>query len=589
MRIKKIIIPFLISLFLFPFFPIQKAKAAGATLFLSPASGDFEVGKTFSVKAMVNSGGGAGINAAEGSIKFDPSIISVTGLSNNGSIFNLWTSNNGQGPGFSNTAGTITFGGGSPSSYKGDAGTIFTITFKALKTGTAEVNFTGGIVLAADGKGTNIFSGFGNAKYVFEEKKVEEKKPEERPKPPVVEEEKPKGILPPIPEISSDSHPKSDIWYSDNDPEFSWKILPDLTNINFEITNKPDSDPKGIDEGVIETKKFENIEDGVWYFHLKYKNKIGWGQTSRYKLMIDASPPEPFGVSLDIGKDPTNPSPKLLFKTVDKTSGIENYTVFIGERKITLKEDQVAAEGGYRLEPLAPGEHQAVVMAADKAGNTASSSITFIIEALRSPIITDIAKIINKKDEFIIRGTSFYPNVTVKIFISKSEKDTIEESVITDENGNWSYFHKGVLDKGNYEVWAKIIDKRGAQSLNSTKHLLTVVSPSIIQLYGLYIILVLLAIIFLLVAYIYYQKGKYALERNRIMGETEEMKSRLSKIFAALREEVDELLEMADKKPGYNESERKIKEKLQESLDISEEFINKEVDDVEKEIKIKKT
>jgi regulatory protein YycI of two-component signal transduction system YycFG len=118
--------------------------------------------------------------------------------------------------------------------------------------------------------------------------------------------------------------------------------------------------------------------------------------------------------------------------------------------------------------------------------------------------------------------------------------------------------------------------------------LLTVVSPSLIELYGLYIILFLLLIIALETAYIFYQRKKFGLEKDRIKDETDEMKSRLGKIFAALREEVDELLEMADKKPGYSEAERKVKEKLQESLDISEEFINKEVDDVEKEIKTAK-
>ena len=74
----------------------------------------------------------------------------------------------------------------------------------------------------------------------------------------------------------------------------------------------------------------------------------------------------------------------------------------------------------------------------------------------------------------------------------------------------------------------------------------------------------------------------------RIKRETEEVKNKLSKIFAALRDEVDELIQLADKKPGLSESERRVKEKLQESLDISEEFIAKEVDDIEKEIKISK-
>jgi len=154
------------------------------------------------------------------------------------------------------------------------------------------------------------------------------------------------------------------------------------------------------------------------------------------------------------------------------------------------------------------------------------------------------------------------------------------------EDGKW-YFHKERLEKGNYEVWAKIIDKRGAQSLDSTRHLITVVSPSIICLYGWWIMVLFLLIIVILVLYILYQRNSFNEEKNRIKKENDEVKSKLSKIFAALREEVDELIELADKKPGYSEPERKIKERLQESLDISEEFIAKEVADVDKEIKLK--
>jgi len=88
--------------------------------------------------------------------------------------------------------------------------------------------------------------------------------------------------------------------------------------------------------------------------------------------------------------------------------------------------------------------------------------------------------------------------------------------------------------------------------------------------------------------YIAYQRKEFNDEKARIMRETREVKTKLAKIFFALREELEELIQMADKKPGFSESERRVKEKLQESLDISEEFIAKEVADVDKEIKLKK-
>ncbi|OGF27204.1 hypothetical protein A2331_03470 [Candidatus Falkowbacteria bacterium RIFOXYB2_FULL_34_18] len=564
--------------FSFFIFPVA-AQESKATLFLSPASGNYTVNKSFVVKVMVNSGEGVGINAAEGVINYDPSYVLVSKLSNASSIFKLWTTD----PTFSNSDGKITFGGGSPGAYKGSAGEIFNITFTAKKSGLANVTFSSGIVLAADGKGTNVFGGFGHGKYTISEGAASQEKPV-TPTPP--EEEKPKGLLPPTPEVSSETHPIEDVWYSNNEPEFSWKLLADLVGVSFEIDTEEKTESTAKIEGVLESYKFEPQDDGEFYFHIRYRNKFGWGQSSHRKLLIDATPPNPFFITVDNEGDPTNPTPKLKFKTNDKTSGIDYYEVVSGETRKKISVQDVE-KGYYKTEPLVPREYTYTIAAVDKAGNAASSSATFIIEPLKAPIITSIPKVIINKDELIIRGTSFYPQINVELFIGKDEKSMKSFMTQTDNEGNWSYFHKEKLEKGDYEIWARLIDNRGAKSLDSTKYLLTVVSPGIIESFGWLIIVILLIIIIILILYILYQRNKYILEKRRIKQETEEMKSKLGKIFAALREEVDELIELADQRPGLSESERRVKEKLQESLDISEEFITKEVEDVEKEIKLK--
>ena len=98
---------FLFSASLWSGLPLDPVQAAGATLFLSPGSGEYAVSKNFTVKVMVDSGGGVGINAAEGAITYDPAYITVSKLSTTESIFKLWTSD----PAYSNTDGSITFGG----------------------------------------------------------------------------------------------------------------------------------------------------------------------------------------------------------------------------------------------------------------------------------------------------------------------------------------------------------------------------------------------------------------------------------------------------------------------------------------------
>ncbi|MCU0679624.1 MAG: cohesin domain-containing protein [Planctomycetes bacterium] len=536
---KKIIIIIVFVLTFFSFLAglaIETARAAGATLFFSPASGTYTVNKSFSVKVSVDSGGGIGINAAEGVIKYNPAYLNVASVSETGSIFSLWTAN----PNFSNNEGKVTFGGGSPTAYKGQAGSIFSVTFTPKKEGETEVSFLSGIVLAADGKGTNVYAGAGSAKYKIVAAAAAPPKTE-TPK------EEVKGILPPLPEVSSPSHPDENVWYANNRPELSWKLLADLTGVSFLIDDQPGTVPDN-------------------------------------KLMIDVTPPEKFTIVYDNENDPTNPVPKLRFSTKDTASGIDFYQVELNQEKIRVAPAEVG-QGYYQLSPHTPGEYTARIAASDKAQNVSSSTIKFMIEPLKAPIITSVPKVIDRREELIIQGTSFYPQVTVKLFISKSEKETIEATVKTDDQGNWSYFHRGSLAKGNYEVWAKIIDNRGAESSNSARHLMSVVSPSLVAAYGFYIIIILLLIIVALIVYIFYQRKKFEEEKRRIKAETDEVKDKLRKVFVALREEVDELIEMSDKEPGLSEAERRIKEKLQESLDISEEFITKEVDDVEKEIK----
>ncbi len=578
----------LLLVFVFLLLPVINRDVAaqnGATLFLSPNSGTYTVGKSFVVTVMVNSGAGSGINAAEGKIKYDTNFLTVSKLSNTGTIFKLWTTE----PTYSNSNGTIDFGGGTPGSYTGSGGKIFSITFTPRAEGATKVSFLSGQVLANDGKGTDILSGFGQANFTIVSKPAtEEKKISKKPKPKKEEKKQETGgLLPPLPEVSSPSHPEENIWYANNQPEFTWKILADLTGVSYNLSRKEIDDPGNLTDGIVESNKFDPVDDGEWYFHIKYQNRFGWGQIAKRKVLIDATPPAPFAVVVDNGGDPTNPTPKLRFEANDKTSGIDHIVVKIGPESFKLDNKEIS-NNFYQTSPLPPGETAASVVIFDKAGNSASSSVKFVIEPLKSPIITAIPQLINRKDELIIRGTSFYPQVTIKIYIAKNDNDILEFSTKADDEGNWSYFYNDNLEKGNYEVWAKIVDDRGAESLNSTKHLLQVVSPSIVVAYGFWIILILVFIIVFLAAYIYYQRRKYLAEKYRILRETKEVKVKLSKIFYALREEVNELIELADKKPGLSESERRVKEKLQESLDISEEFIGKEVEDVEKEINLPK-
>src|SRR3989344_6704130 len=141
---------FTIFIFLCLFVPLS-ATAQGI-LSLSPSTGSYRVGESFSVIVNLNTGGES-VNASTGQINFDNSKLQVVSLGYSQSIFSLWTDN----PSCSNPAGTINFSGGVPSpGFTGASGSILRITFKGKASGQAPVNFLSGSVLANDGQVTNI-------------------------------------------------------------------------------------------------------------------------------------------------------------------------------------------------------------------------------------------------------------------------------------------------------------------------------------------------------------------------------------------------------------------------------------------------
>ncbi|MBU4216441.1 cohesin domain-containing protein [Candidatus Parcubacteria bacterium] len=148
--------------------PLVKVSAKEARIFLSSGYGVYPAGKDIITRLIINSGGNAGINAAEGIIKFDPKFLKIKSINKKPSIFTLWPTE----PKFSNASGTIEFGGGSPTKYKDTAGQIFTITFTPLKSGKTDLTIatTTAKILTADGIADNIlkekfqsFITFGNS------------------------------------------------------------------------------------------------------------------------------------------------------------------------------------------------------------------------------------------------------------------------------------------------------------------------------------------------------------------------------------------------------------------------------------------
>lgn len=100
----------------------------------------------------------------------------------------------------------------------------------------------------------------------------------------------------------------------------------------------------------------------------------------------------------------------------------------------------------------------------------------------------------------------------------------------------------------------------------------------------LMIITTLIILVGVSIGVIFYISYRVSLWRKRLRTETKEVAQNVARAFRALREEVQEQIEYLDKKPGLTKEEERIRNKLKEALDISEEFIGKELKDIEKEL-----
>jgi len=139
------------------------ARAEEASFYLLPGSGIYRVGETFSVNVMINVSG-MPINASQAKIYFPTDKLKVLEVSKQGSIFTLWV----QEPVYSNSQGTISFGGGLPSpGFIGQSGKIIKITFQAKSEGEAKITFSGEKILANDPFGTDIFSFSQEGRYLI--------------------------------------------------------------------------------------------------------------------------------------------------------------------------------------------------------------------------------------------------------------------------------------------------------------------------------------------------------------------------------------------------------------------------------------
>lgn len=564
----------LLSLFVLVniFFNIH--NAAAASLYFSPRSGTYAVGKSFSVGIYVSTADSA--NAFQGAINFSQDKLQITSLSKSGSIISLWV----QEPSFSNSDGIARFEGVVPNpGYTGSNGKLITINFKVKNTGEARLGFDDGAILANDGLGTNILTSAGAADFILNDTGAVPASPAESGG----------GVgAPTAPKVWSTTHPDQNKWYFSDNPNFVWTLPSEVRAISYLVTASSVSNPGTVADPLASSRAYSSTKDGSWYFHIRFKNSAGWGPISHFKFQIDTvAPSRPKITFLPVLPD--NPDIMVNFEAADALSGVEYYEVVIGDSApIKVESGKVSSSTPYILEVKEPGKHLLLVKAYDFAGNYSEATAEFKVTALESPKIDDI-KNINEKELLPISGET-YPDSFVEIFLKDRINNTIsKQSTKSSGLGFFNLVWPDYLPKGDYEISGMVTNEQGDKSKPSDpvkfavksawlglllSYIINFLSPLVLLL------LLLFAILFLFL-HLWRKFHDFRRKLHQTIKGTEED---IHQAFDSLRESVRKrilFLEKVKTKRELSIEEEKIMKQMRNDLDAVEKTIRKQIERIE--------
>ncbi|MBM4402204.1 MAG: hypothetical protein FJ044_03100 [Candidatus Cloacimonetes bacterium] len=158
---------FSISLLLFTFYFLLftfSARAAGATLSLSPATKSVVNGQTFSLEIRVNTGGES-INTVTANLTYPTDKLRAQSVDTAGSFVTIWFENN-----IGTASGEVRLTGSLPTPGTSGSNLLFaTVNFVALNTGTANVEFTNSSAVYRNSDNSDILGSTQDGTYTITE------------------------------------------------------------------------------------------------------------------------------------------------------------------------------------------------------------------------------------------------------------------------------------------------------------------------------------------------------------------------------------------------------------------------------------
>jgi hypothetical protein len=538
------------------------------------------IGQQFSINLLLNAE--ENINAAQGIVSFSPSVLQMVSVDNTDSIFNFWVED----PTISNDVGTMSFVGGSSKSAVGGKLKILTMKFKAVGIGASNIKFSNGVVTADDGLGTNVLSTVKETAITVSGTVIPgaavtpapsvvsapvQPKPVERV--PVVVKN-----LPSAPKLSVGLYPDEKKWYSQiGEATVFWDMPNDVVGVSVLVDKNPNGKPATFEKQLFDGKDIGILEEGINYVHVKYKNNVGAGPVSTYRIAIDTTAPLDFKVQMPEGVKIDNPSPVLNFSTNDNLSGIAFYSVIV-DAQAPIKTDKEEL----KLPILEPGKHSVLVKAFDSAGNGSEASLSFEILPIVSPEIKFVTQPFysDSDNALLVRGSGLSNALALISIVKPDGTVSARASTRADETGQWEYSFSDTLQNGKYKIVVMSQDDRGALSLPVEFTNVVVKAKPILKigsfelnLWGIIVILVLLLAGSFISGYYFFK-----LKANKISRRIIITKQDVIKVTDMIRKDMENLKKATKTKDKFDDEF--ALNGLEENIEKIDKYIQKEIEGI---------
>lgn len=324
--------------------PLLKVSAQSAN-FYTTGGGTVFTGEQINVTVGVNSDGN--FNAVTVNVNY--SNLTFLGASVTGG----WTGVDGP----TDQGGNVTFSGALLGSSASGSRNILNLSFRAPFNSSQSSISVSGVITAADGSGTKINGGGNSVGYSVVTP----------PPPPPPPDPAPEAVI-----INSSSHPDQNKWYAINSASFSWNNQDKVIDFSYDFNQTSDHNLDETAENSETEAVFSNLNDGIYYLHIRARNNVGWGPVSRYKINIDTTQPDPFAIASLPDADDAKKT-RIYFSSFDALSGVASYTLKLdGIDNGSQKSGFLLPDNVFKVE----------VIALDNAGNKRSAELI-----IKEPIV----------------------------------------------------------------------------------------------------------------------------------------------------------------------------------------------------------